>query len=135
MAAAKGYISVISSLLNNKIVGAQVDVNVKDMEGWTPLAAACYWQQPGAVELLLQHNADVDIKTGNGQLLEELTDHELIRSLLENRRKKMKEEQKEKEKLDQLLMANLNNVNSQQKGTVRFGLHQHSANFCLLPLY
>lgn len=117
MAAAKGYISVLSSLLNNKMIRAQLDVNIKDSEGWTPLAAACYWQQPGAVELLLLSGADVDVKTSTGQSLDELTDHELIHSQLENRRKKLKEEQKlkeqqEKEKREQLLVAN----ESQQKG-------------------
>ena len=75
---------MIEAILNNKTVRAQVDINVKDSEGWTPLAAACYWQQPGAVEVLMSHGADVDMKTGNGQTLEELTDHELIHSQLES---------------------------------------------------
>ncbi|KAI1299614.1 Protein phosphatase 1 regulatory subunit 12B [Halotydeus destructor] len=93
VAAAKGYISVISTLLNNKMLRSQVDVNVRDNEAWTPLHAACYWQQPGAVELLLQNNADIEAKTGTGQSLDDLTDHDLIRSLIDNRRKKLKEEQ------------------------------------------
>ena len=41
----------------------------------------------------MQSGADVEVKTATGQLLDELTDHELIRSMLETRRKKIKEEQ------------------------------------------
>lgn len=99
MASAKGYIDIISTLLANRTLRNQLNIDARDFEGWTPLAAACYWQQPGSVQILIQNNADVNIKTTSGQRLEDLTDHELILKLIEERRKKLIEEQKIKEQM------------------------------------
>ncbi|RWS06381.1 protein phosphatase 1 regulatory subunit 12A-like isoform X4 [Dinothrombium tinctorium] len=94
VAAAKGYISILGTLLNDRVLRSQLDIDALDNEGWTPLHAACYFQQPGAVELLLQKGADIYKKTGTGQSMTDLTDHELILKLIEERKKKLIEEQK-----------------------------------------
>ncbi|RWS28945.1 protein phosphatase 1 regulatory subunit 12A-like isoform X7 [Leptotrombidium deliense] len=94
VAASKGYISILGTLLNDKTLRAQLNIDALDNEGWTPLHAACYFQQPGAVELLLQRSADIDKKTGTGQSVTDLTDHELILKIIDERRKKLIEEQK-----------------------------------------
>lgn len=99
VAAAKGYIDVLSGILNNKILRSQIDINAKDNENWTPLAAACYWQHPCAVQLLLLHGADVNVETISGPRLEDLTDHELILKLIEEKRAKLAEEKKLKEQM------------------------------------
>lgn len=99
VAAAKGYINVIEALLHNKKMKQFINVNARDNDGWTPLHAACHWKQPGAVELLILNGADVEVKSTSGQSLEEVTDHELILKLIENRRNRLKEEQKLREQL------------------------------------
>lgn len=104
VAAAKGYIDVLSAILNNKILRSQVDPNARDNENWTPLAAACYWQHSGAVQLLLLHGADVNVETISGQRLEDLTDHDLILKLIEEKR--LAEERKRKEQLKEQIIMN-----------------------------
>lgn len=99
VAAAKGYIDIVSTLLSNRTLKNQINIDARDFEGWTPLAAACYWQQASSVQLLIQHNADVNVKTSSGQRLEDLTNHELILKLIEDRRKKLIEEQKLREQM------------------------------------
>lgn len=99
VAAAKGYIDVLGTLLNNRIIRSQLDIDARDNEGWTPLAAACYWQKPGAVQLLILHGADVNAETDAGQRLQDLTDHDLIAQLIEEKRRKLAEEQKLREQM------------------------------------
>lgn len=38
------------------------DVNIKDLDGWTPLHAASHWGQKEAVELLVENMADMEAK-------------------------------------------------------------------------
>lgn len=96
VAASKGYTNVISSLLKNPVMRSQVNVDALDHEKWTPLAAACYFQQVPAVELLLQHAADVNFKTPAGQTLEDITENETIVQMIESHRDKLKQERERK---------------------------------------
>ncbi|XP_053209528.1 protein phosphatase 1 regulatory subunit 12A-like [Panonychus citri] len=105
VAAAKGYIDVLGTLLNNRTLRSQLDIDARDHEGWTPLAAACYWQKPGAVQLLILHGADVNAKTSSGQRLQDLTIHELILQLLEEKRHKLAEEQKLREQMKSQMVS------------------------------
>ena len=65
-------------LFENKQLKNQIDINVKDNEGWTPLAAATYWNKPLVVELLLQNGADVNCVTYNNQTLEQLSGNLIV---------------------------------------------------------
>ena len=42
-----------------------VDVNVRDADGWTPLHAAVHWGSQTATELLTEAGADFDLKNNN----------------------------------------------------------------------
>lgn len=93
MAACKGYLEVLQLLFENKTLKKQIDVNVRDNEGWTPLTAATYWNKPLVVELLLQNGADVNVVTNNNQTLEQLTDYDLILNLIATRREQLKKQE------------------------------------------
>lgn len=93
VAASKGYTKIISSILDDETLRKQIKIDSIDHEHWTPLAAACYWQQPEVVQVLISHDADVNFKTPTGQTLEDLTENESIIRMIENQRKKLKEEQ------------------------------------------
>lgn len=93
MAACKGYFDVLQLLFSNRVLKEQIDINVRDNEGWTPLAAAVYWNKSMVVELLLQNGADVNCVTNNKQTLEQLTDYDLILNLIANRREQLKKQE------------------------------------------
>lgn len=93
VAASKGYSNIISSILEDDTLRKQINIDAVDHEHWTPLAAACYWQQPEVVEVLLSHKADVNFKTPTGQTLEDLMENESILKMIENQRKKLKDEE------------------------------------------
>lgn len=93
MAASKGYTSIVSSLLDDEVLRVQTDIDAVDHEHWTPLAAACYWQQQDLVQLLLSHCADVYFKTPTGQTLEDLTENEAIVRMIENQRNKLRDQE------------------------------------------
>jgi len=86
VAAAKGYNKVISTILQ---IGS-VDVNVRDVDGWTPLHAAVHWGSKTACELLTEAGADFDLKNSNGQTPCDLAEPEFVKTA-ENCRKRSKE--------------------------------------------
>lgn len=98
VAASKGYTSIITSLLSHPVLRSQVNIDALDHEKWTPLAAACYFQQIPAVELLLHHGADVNFKTASGQSLEDITENEKIVQMIEKHREKVKQEAVDRER-------------------------------------
>lgn len=57
VAAAKGYIKVLSLLL-----ATRADVDKQDNDGWTPLHAAARWGQKEAAQMLVASLADMDVK-------------------------------------------------------------------------
>ena len=40
----------------------QIDVDVQDFDGWTPLHAAAHWGQKEAAEMLVENFCNMDIK-------------------------------------------------------------------------
>jgi protein phosphatase 1 regulatory subunit 12A len=57
VAAAKGYIRVISMLIQG---GA--DLNAQDVDGWTPLHASSHWGQREACQILCENLAEMEIR-------------------------------------------------------------------------
>ncbi|KAK3924724.1 Protein phosphatase 1 regulatory subunit 12A [Frankliniella fusca] len=82
VAAAKGYIKVISVLLQGK-----VDINAQDCDGWTPLHAAAHWGQKEACEMLVEHFCDMEIKNYVGQTAFDVADLDMVRTLEELKKK------------------------------------------------
>ncbi|XP_026278059.1 protein phosphatase 1 regulatory subunit 12A isoform X3 [Frankliniella occidentalis] len=82
VAAAKGYIKVISVLLQGK-----VDINSQDCDGWTPLHAAAHWGQKEACEMLVEHFCDMEIKNYVGQTAFDVADLDMVRTLEELKKK------------------------------------------------
>ncbi|KAK7080192.1 hypothetical protein SK128_003292, partial [Halocaridina rubra] len=82
VAAAKGYIKVMSILLE-----AGADINVQDLDGWTPLHAASHWCQRDAVEILCENMADMDKQNFVGQTAFDVADSSLVRLMDELKRK------------------------------------------------
>lgn len=115
MAACKGYLDVLQLLFENKILKKQIDINVKDNEGWTPLTAATYWNKPLVVELLLQNGADVNCVTNNGQTLEQMTDYDLILNLIATRREQLKKQETLRLQEENKENGNLNKSNAESE--------------------
>lgn len=86
VAASKGYSKVISTLLQIP----NIDVNFRDVDGWTPLHAAVHWGSKTACELLTDAGADFDIKNNNGQTPCDLAEPDFVKTA-ENCRKRSKE--------------------------------------------
>lgn len=80
VAAAKGYVSVLSRLFESPL-RRQVALETRDAEGWTPLAAAVHWQQSAAVQLLLAAGASTAAVAGR-HLKELARDNQLVLQLL-----------------------------------------------------
>jgi len=64
VACAKGYIRVLKVLLQE--VG--LDIEAKDIDGWTPLHAAAHWEEAEAVEVLYQLGANFLAENNSRQL-------------------------------------------------------------------
>ena len=86
VAAAKGYNKVISLLLQ---IG-NVDVNVQDNDGWTPVHAAVHWGSKTACELLTEAGGDFEIRNSNGQTPHDLAEKDFLKTV-DSCRKKSKE--------------------------------------------
>lgn len=126
VAASKGYANIISSILDDETLRKQIKINAVDHEHWTPLAAACYWQQPEVAQVLISHDADVNFKTPTGQTLEDLTENESIIRMIETQRKKLKEEQ---EKIMEERKKRLFNGPDREKGlNINFFMFIHAFN-------
>lgn len=84
VASAKGYIKVLSLLLDGR-----GDFDKQDVDGWTPLHAAAYWGQKEAVQMLLNANVDLDIQNYSGQQAIDIAQKDIV-PLLEEARKNIK---------------------------------------------
>lgn len=47
------------------LLQADVDINAKDNDGWTPLHAAAHWCQDEVCKALVEHMCDMDIKNNS----------------------------------------------------------------------
>ena len=92
VAAAKGYMNVMSVLLQ-----AEVDINARDNDGWTPLHAAAHWCQEEACKALVEQMCDMDIKNNAGQAAIDVADGDIVKLLEELKAKQQSLKDKEKD--------------------------------------
>uniref|UniRef100_UPI0037E834FD protein phosphatase 1 regulatory subunit 12A isoform X2 n=1 Tax=Semicossyphus pulcher TaxID=241346 RepID=UPI0037E834FD len=92
VAAAKGYIEVLKVLLQ-----CPVDVDSRDVDGWTPLHAAAHWGQEEVCSLLADNMCDMGAVNNVGQTPLDVADENLVDSL-EELQKKQNALRSEKEK-------------------------------------
>lgn len=92
VAAAKGYIEVLKVLLQ-----CGVDVDCRDIDGWTPLHAAAHWGQEEVCTLLTDHMCDMGAVNNVGQTALDVADENLV-DTLEELQKKQNALRSEKEK-------------------------------------
>ncbi|XP_018537553.1 protein phosphatase 1 regulatory subunit 12A isoform X5 [Lates calcarifer] len=92
VAAAKGYIEVLKVLLQ-----CGVDVDSRDIDGWTPLHAATHWGQEEVCTLLADHMCDMAAVNNVGQTPLDVADENLV-DTLEELQKRQNALRSEKEK-------------------------------------
>ncbi|KAM8752065.1 protein phosphatase 1 regulatory subunit 12A isoform 1-T1 [Acanthopagrus schlegelii] len=92
VAAAKGYIEVLKVLLQ-----CDVDVDSRDIDGWTPLHAGAHWGQEEVCSLLADHMCDMSAVNNVGQTPIDVADENLA-DTLEELQKKQNALRSEKEK-------------------------------------
>ncbi|XP_026167493.1 protein phosphatase 1 regulatory subunit 12A isoform X2 [Mastacembelus armatus] len=92
VAAAKGYIEVLKVLLQ-----CGVDVDSRDIDGWTPLHAAAHWGQEEVCTLLADNMCDMGAVNNVGQTPLDVADENLV-DTLEELQKKQNALRSEKEK-------------------------------------
>ncbi|XP_026220736.1 protein phosphatase 1 regulatory subunit 12A isoform X4 [Anabas testudineus] len=92
VAAAKGYIEVLKVLLQ-----CGVDVDSRDVDGWTPLHAASHWGQEEVCTLLADNMCDMGAVNNVGQTPLDVADENLV-DTLEELQKKQNALRSEKEK-------------------------------------
>ena len=63
----------------------------QDSDGWTPLHAAAHWAQREACELLVEHNANMEIKNCVGQTCFDVADPDVLRWVLQVMRPSLKQ--------------------------------------------
>ncbi|XP_028286041.1 protein phosphatase 1 regulatory subunit 12A isoform X1 [Parambassis ranga] len=82
VAAAKGYIEVLKVLLQ-----CRVDVDSRDIDGWTPLHAAAHWGQEEVCTLLTDNMCDMGAVNNVGQTPLDVADENLADTLEELQKK------------------------------------------------
>ncbi|XP_054475730.1 protein phosphatase 1 regulatory subunit 12A isoform X2 [Anoplopoma fimbria] len=92
VAAAKGYIEVLKVLLQ-----CGVDVDSRDIDGWTPLHAGAHWGQEEVCSLLADNMCDMGAVNNVGQTPLDVADENLV-DTLEELQKKQNALRSEKEK-------------------------------------
>ncbi|XP_063756925.1 protein phosphatase 1 regulatory subunit 12A isoform X4 [Eleginops maclovinus] len=92
VAAAKGYIEVLKVLLQ-----CDVDVDSRDIDGWTPLHAGSHWGQEEVCSLLADNMCDMGAVNNVGQTPLDVA-HEKLVDTLEELQKKQNALRSEKEK-------------------------------------
>lgn len=100
VAAAKGYIEVLKVLLQCK-----VDVDCRDIDGWTPLHAAAHWGQEEVCTLLADHMCDMAAVNNVGQTPLDVADENLV-DTLEELQKKQNALRNEKQKQNPVIETN-----------------------------
>ncbi|XP_013869093.1 protein phosphatase 1 regulatory subunit 12A isoform X2 [Austrofundulus limnaeus] len=92
VASAKGYIEVLKVLLQTG-----VNVDSRDIDGWTPLHAAAHWGQEEVCALLADHMCDMAAVNNVGQTPLDVADENLV-DILEELQKKQNALRSEKKK-------------------------------------
>ncbi|XP_061891822.1 protein phosphatase 1 regulatory subunit 12A isoform X3 [Entelurus aequoreus] len=99
--AAKGYIEVLKVLLQ-----CAVDVDSRDIDGWTPLHAGAHWGQKEVCTLLADHMCDMTAINNVGQTPLDVADENLV-DTLEELQKKQNALRTEKEKQTPVIETSL----------------------------
>ncbi|XP_061825497.1 protein phosphatase 1 regulatory subunit 12A isoform X3 [Nerophis lumbriciformis] len=99
--AAKGYIEVLKVLLQ-----CAVDVDSRDIDGWTPLHAGAHWGQKEVCTLLADHMCDMTAVSNVGQTPLDVADENLV-DTLEELQKKQNALRTEKEKQTPVIETSL----------------------------
>lgn len=128
IACANGYTSILEFLLIDCQLsvesGAPItgpSISVVDNDGWTPLHVATFWGHQKAIEILLEHGADINLKTNNDENVLDLCDDPDIRDFIIQKNKEIESQQEQAAALaalqkQMLLINNLStNNNYQQK--------------------
>ncbi|XP_076125298.1 protein phosphatase 1 regulatory subunit 12A isoform X2 [Alosa pseudoharengus] len=91
VAGTKGYSQVLKVLLQ-----CGMDVDARDIDGWTPLHAAAHWGQEEACTLLSEHLCDMNAVNNVGQTPLDVADENLVDCLEELQKKQniLRSEQK-----------------------------------------
>lgn len=92
-----GHIDIVHTMLDNPLLRCDVDINIQNIAGDTPLHKAALTKRYHIVQLLLSYGANVFVKNCDGLLAKQLTDDQHIVEML------MAAEQTDKNKLRQHL--------------------------------
>jgi ankyrin repeat protein len=63
-------------------------MNEKDKDGNTPLHYACIYNRISCVRILLNYNADVNIKNNNGKTPYDICNDDMIKEMIETNNSK-----------------------------------------------
>ncbi|XP_036390618.1 protein phosphatase 1 regulatory subunit 12A isoform X2 [Megalops cyprinoides] len=96
VAAAKGYTQVMNVLLQ-----CGLDVDSRDIDGWTPLHAAAHWGQEEACSLLVDSMSDMGAVNKVGQTPIDVADERLLH-VLEDLQKKQNNLRSKRHKMSQI---------------------------------
>jgi protein phosphatase 1 regulatory subunit 12A len=69
------------------VISSGAQVNVQDLDGWTPLHAATHWAQREACEVLCENYANMEVKNYVGQTCFDVADPDVLRLMEELKRK------------------------------------------------
>lgn len=89
IACANGYTSILEFLLIDCQLSVESgapmigpSIKVLDNDGWTPLHVATFWGHQKAIEILLEHGAEIDVNTYNDETVLDLCDDPDIRDFI-----------------------------------------------------
>lgn len=118
-----GHSEIIQELLSNSQLRNEIDVNIQNHSGDTPLHKAAFTNRMQIVQLLLSHDANVFIENCDGLLARQLTsDREIIKML-----KAAEQSDRNKVKLDLFKAVDNGDLKSLQKYFKTFGsFHENS---------
>ncbi|XP_041853818.1 protein phosphatase 1 regulatory subunit 12A isoform X2 [Melanotaenia boesemani] len=120
VSAAKGYIEVLKVLLK-----CEVDLDSRDIDGWTPLHAAAHWGQEEVCTLLADNMCDMGAVNNVGQTPLDVADENLV-DTLEELQKKQNALRSEKEKQTPVIETSppISIVPVRTRSKEKIGLHE-----------
>lgn len=124
VACANGYTSILEFLLidcqlavesGSPLIGPSISVT--DNDGWTALHVATFWGHQKAIEILLEHGANIDLRTNNDECVLDLCDDPDIRDFIIQKSKEIQSQQEQAAALAamQKQMQLINNISNYQQ--------------------
>lgn len=102
IACANGYTSILEFLLIDCSLAIESgsrliapSLSVTDNDGWTPLHVATFWGHQKAIEILLEHGADINLKTNNDETVLDLCDDPDIKDYIIQKSKEIETQQQQ----------------------------------------